>query len=90
MICEKCAQEFESIECADCGRTILKLGPYCYNCGKTITGRLKVVEENEDSLGEIDFSSRILCSDGACIGVVENGVCKTCGKPYMSEPDQKL
>jgi len=29
-----------------------------------------------------DFSKRILCSDGACIGVVnEQGICKVCGKP---------
>lgn len=89
MICEKCAQELESIVCADCGQTILKLGPYCYNCGKTIDSGLKVVEENGDGPGEIDFSSRILCSDGACIGVVENGVCKTCGKQYVPESDQK-
>jgi hypothetical protein len=32
---------------------------------------------------ESDFSKRILCSDGNCIGVVnEQGVCKVCGKPY--------
>jgi len=35
---------------------------------------------------EIDFSQRILCSDGDCIGVInEQGVCNTCGKPYRRE-----
>ena len=35
---------------------------------------------------EIDFSRRILCSYGNCIGVInEQGVCNTCGKPYRRE-----
>jgi hypothetical protein len=37
--------------------------------------------------GEADFSKRILCSDGNCIGVInEHGVCNICGKPYTEEP----
>ena len=33
-----------------------------------------------------DLASRVLCSDGACIGVVgPNGRCKECGKPYSGE-----
>jgi hypothetical protein len=37
---------------------------------------------------EIDFSQRILCRDGNCIGIInEQGVCNTCGKPYTGEPD---
>jgi hypothetical protein len=37
---------------------------------------------------EIDSSQRILCSDGNCIGVInEQGVCNTCGKPYTKEPE---
>lgn len=32
--------------------------------------------------GEIDFSKRILCSDGNCIGVInDKGVCNVCGRP---------
>jgi curved DNA-binding protein CbpA len=35
---------------------------------------------------EFDPSGRILCSDGTCIGVVnEKGFCKVCGKPYRPE-----
>ena len=35
---------------------------------------------------EIDFSKRVLCSDGTCIGVInEQGVCNECGKPYKTE-----
>lgn len=31
----------------------------------------------------IDWDKRVLCSDGACIGVIgPDGKCKECGKPY--------
>ena len=37
---------------------------------------------------DIDFSKRVLCSDGTCIGVInENGVCNECGKPYTGEAE---
>lgn len=78
MICEKCAREIEAIICKKCNSEILPLGEYCYLCG----GLLKDTEEDEEPL---DLSKRILCSDGTCIGVVENGVCKLCGKPYIPE-----
>ena len=39
--------------------------------------------QNKDN-DDLDFSTRILCSDGRCIGVVnEKGYCKECGKPYI-------
>jgi hypothetical protein len=38
--------------------------------------------------GALDFSSRTLCSDGACIGLVgSDGRCKECGKPYAEDPE---
>jgi hypothetical protein len=41
-------------------------------------------EQQDDG---IDFSKRILCSDGNCIGVVnDEGFCKVCGKAYSGEP----
>lgn len=41
-------------------------------------------EKREDE--SIDFSRRILCSDGNCIGVInEQGFCKVCGKKYTGE-----
>ena len=85
MICEKCGQEHESIVCGHCGQTIFKLGVYCYACGKTIDTATENVDQKEETVEGIDFSERILCSDGTCIGIVEKGVCKTCGKPYVPE-----
>jgi len=88
MVCEKCARDVEGIVCMGCGQTIMQLGPYCYLCGQGMEDRREAIGEEYGSDGETDFSGRILCSDGACIGVVENGVCKICGKPYVPESDQ--
>jgi hypothetical protein len=42
--------------------------------------------EMEKEEGGADFSERKLCSDGNCIGVInEQGVCNLCGKPYTEE-----
>lgn len=81
MLCEKCAGETESITCTHCGKEVARLGPYCYVCGNKLTDRADHQEREHD-----DFSERILCSDGSCIGVIdEKGFCKECGKPYTPE-----
>jgi len=84
MICEKCGGETETITCGHCGGVIMKLGSFCYLCGQK---HIEVETTTESDAGETDdFSDRVLCSDGACIGVIgENGVCKVCGKPYTPE-----
>ena len=82
MICEKCAGEIETTLCSQCGNRVAKLGPYCYGCGAALE---KDAEKREEDDG-LDLSSRILCSDESCIGVVnEQGICKVCGKPYTPE-----
>ena len=35
-----------------------------------------------------DWESRVLCSDGNCIGVIgSDGLCKECGKPYRQDAE---
>ena len=92
MLCEKCSQEIEkTVTCGRCGTSIVELGPFCYDCGHELQKKADTTEgtdgsSREDSPDAIDFSNRILCSDGACIGVVsEQGICKVCGKPYVPE-----
>ena len=81
MLCEKCGSEIESITCGHCGKIIVKLGSFCYFCGKEYVS--PVSKEEGDT---IDFTERVLCSDGACIGVIdEREICKVCGKPYTPE-----
>jgi len=39
--------------------------------------------KEENPKDGFDLSNRILCSDGTCIGVInEKGFCRVCGKPY--------
>jgi len=79
MECPHCHQAIPSLFCSECGKEIPEKSLYCCWCGKPI----KVKGEEE----EMDFSQRTLCSDGNCIGVInEKGVCNICGKPYAGEP----
>ena len=85
MRCEKCEQDVETRVCEGCGQTVLRLGPFCYFCGRGFEGQAGGTAETSGGSGadEVDFSARVLCSDGACIGVInDRGVCKVCGKPY--------
>ncbi len=83
MVCEKCAKEMETVTCGRCGQEILRLGRFCYNCGAELDVRAQPESESPD---DADFSKRVLCSDGTCIGVInEEGICKVCGKPYTPD-----
>jgi hypothetical protein len=94
MICEKCAEEITTTTCEGCGKEIRALGPFCYLCGHQLGEAVKSngsrqepsVDQTESAADSIDLSSRVLCSDGTCIGVIdEHGKCKICGKPYIPE-----
>jgi len=71
----------------------------CRECGKTYEGVLPqghdketakavIIEEaspvSSEGLGSDDeWEKRVLCSDGACIGVIgPDGKCKECGKTF--------
>ncbi len=76
--CPKCEYEFPTSLCESCGAQNLKESSFCCRCGK------ELVEEETT----VDWKSRRLCSDGTCIGVInEEGVCKECGKTYNGEPE---
>ena len=76
--CPKCEYQFPTSLCESCGAQNLKESSYCCRCGK------ELVEEETS----VDWESRRLCSDGTCIGVInEQGVCEECGKAYKGEPE---
>ncbi len=85
MLCEKCTLEMDVVACGACGRSVAQLGPFCYHCGHKLENEagMTAADAGRENDEVIDFSDRILCSDGTCIGVInEQGVCKICGKPY--------
>jgi len=83
MECPNCHVELPSRQCPECGEKIPLFGKFCCFCGSALPD-LDLDDKPADDLG--DFSERILCSDGTCIGVInEHGVCSECGKPYKGE-----
>jgi hypothetical protein len=72
MKCPHCDGIIPSILCPECNREIPEKSLFCCQCGHSI-----------ESKEETDFSERLLCSDGNCIGVInEQGICNICKKPY--------
>jgi hypothetical protein len=77
MKCPSCGYTLASSPCPECGGEVPEESRYCCWCGKPI----------RKEKAEVDFSERIPCGDGNCIGTInENRVCNVCGKPYTGEP----
>jgi hypothetical protein len=77
MDCPRCHERIPSLSCPECGGEVPEAGRYCCWCGKLMPSTEK---------GPVEFSERVVCSDGSCIGTInERGVCNVCGKPYAGE-----
>ena len=83
MECPHCHQVLPVMVCPGCGGESPEGSLYCCRCG----GPVKAEKKKEVAKGTDDFSDRVLCSDGTCVGVInEKGVCSICGRPYTGEP----
>ncbi|MGD0624579.1 MAG: zinc-ribbon domain-containing protein [Thermodesulfobacteriota bacterium] len=86
MKCSHCGQPLSGRICPSCGSEVLEESLFCHRCGVKLENYAPEVSSLEGE--SIDFSKRILCRDGTCIGVVnEKGVCKVCGKHYTEEKE---
>jgi len=84
MKCPHCGKNIAAQTCPACGSEVLDEALFCHRCGKK---REKPEAEPKPGGEDFDFSRRTLCSDGTCIGVInEQGFCKVCGKPYAGDP----
>ena len=79
--CSECDHEIKGIDCPECGESTPEESLYCINCGKNLKD--EPASESEDD--DLDFDDRVLCSDGACTGIIIDGKCSECGKPPESE-----
>jgi len=68
------------MECTACMKEIPEESRYCMYCG-TFVEKTSAAEEGDAG----SFEDRVPCSDGTCIGTIENGKCTICGKPYGEE-----
>jgi DNA-directed RNA polymerase subunit RPC12/RpoP len=85
MKCPHCGQNIGEEKCPSCGSEVFPDSLFCHRCGKKM--ERPGTESKPPEEEKTDFSKRVLCSDGTCIGVVnEQGFCKVCGKPYTGEP----
>ena len=77
--CEACGHDLEGKTCPDCEAINLPDAVFCSYCGE----RFPVITSSDSEGGDpYDVENRILCSDEACIGIInEKGVCSDCGKP---------
>jgi len=74
MNCPQCGVTLPFILCPECGGEIPEKSRHCCWCGSSIP----------TETGEAESTDRKLCSDGNCIGTInEKGVCNVCGKPYI-------
>jgi hypothetical protein len=48
-------------------------------CGASLPSVVVAAGDGEDGL---DLDSRVLCPDGNCTGIIVDGKCSECGKPY--------
>jgi hypothetical protein len=72
MLCPHCGGELEAISCPDCGADNLPEAVFCCQCASRLPA--------DDPL---DLANRVLCPDGACIGVLNaQGECSACGYAY--------
>jgi hypothetical protein len=87
MECPHCKEKLESITCPGCSKEVPDYSLYCLFCGMRLDGesvqQAPFEEDTPEGYGDDpDFENRILCPDGTCTGIIENGRCTECGKPY--------
>jgi len=82
MECPHCHQEILGRECPHCGSDIPLESRYCMICGVSLEEISAEVIEEDDGF---DLENRILCSDGTCTGIIINGKCIECGKPFKGK-----
>lgn len=80
MECPHCHQEIPGKMCPECGASVPGESRYCMACGASFEEKSGGGEKDADE--GLDLDSRILCPDGTCTGIIIDGKCSECGKPY--------
>lgn len=76
--CPECSKEIIGKECTNCGKDTPQESVFCMHCGEKVEGDSKGIFNGDDN--DFDFKNRVLCTDGACTGIIIDGKCCECGK----------
>jgi hypothetical protein len=86
MECPHCKKEIPGKACPNCGSAVPEESRFCMYCGSGFEGE----EEKASDPGEaFELDDRILCPDGTCTGIIIDGRCSECGKPYQEGAPQE-
>ena len=79
MECPHCNQEIPGKECPSCNEVVPEESRFCMACGAS----MEVPSESPAADGDAyDIENRVLCPDGTCTGIIVDGKCIECGKPF--------
>lgn len=77
MECPHCSKEIPGSPCPHCEAANPENATYCMTCGGYLSEKSSAAN---DGGGGFDLEERVLCPDGTCTGIIENGRCTECGK----------
>jgi predicted nucleic acid-binding Zn ribbon protein len=86
MKCPYCEKEIPGKTCPDCGAAVPEESRFCMHCGSAFEQEQENASDNEAAF---DLDDRILCPDGTCTGIIIDGKCSECGKPYPEGAPQE-
>ncbi len=82
MECPHCGEPLPSKTCPRCGEAVPEESRYCLACGAPLDEEVDREPFSDDDEEGLDLENRVLCPDGACTGIIENGRCTECGRTY--------
>jgi hypothetical protein len=83
MKCPYCEKEIPGKPCSSCGSLIPADSRFCMECGARLEDEKGTTTQDEEAF---DLDDRILCPDGTCTGIIVDGKCTECGKPFPATP----
>ena len=82
MECPHCHEALPSKTCPHCSEEVPEESRYCMACGASLDEDGMRPDSGDEEDDALDLENRILCPDGTCTGIIENGRCTECGRPY--------
>jgi hypothetical protein len=85
MECPYCRKEITGKKCVACGTELPSQARFCMECGVMVSGEGAGPAAAADQDEGLDLEDRVLCPDGTCTGIIVEGRCTECGRPYPAQ-----